>query len=601
MVRSGRPATARPLLLPLVYVATLTLIGVSSAALAVLGSEHVRTTAIRTTVAGDESAITGFVASELTTADLTSTPLDTERRANLDSSLARLATTHGYRVITLSRLDGSVIGSAIGAQGAGDGASPHQPPAPGEQSTAVLSANLNGEPILAETFPVTADGAVRMVVGIERDARFVVSAVDEAWRDVVIVTGLAAVILAVLLRTIFSAANSRLRRQAEELAEGRRRDPLTGLINHGPAAARLSEILAEATDRGATAGIALIDIDNFRLLNETYGASAGDEALLIVANALRDQSGPWLELSRFGPDEFLAIGPAEVARQLPAAMQRVKEALDAASLQFDDSERLPLTVSAGVTYFPFHATGVIELLSAGTIALGEAKTAGGDRTVIADAWASEPKASQSTFDVLQGLVVAIDNKDRYTKRHSEDVACYALFLATKLGLDETELAVLRTAGLLHDIGKIGIPDDILRKPGRLSPYEYEIVKQHVALGDLIVRDLPEIDVVRAGVRHHHERWDGTGYVDKLAGDDIPLVARILAVGDAFSAMTTTRPYRKALSVQQALDELRAAAGTQLDPELAAVFVDGIEHDPDAPMPGSDRNGAGLWTPTTRAA
>ncbi len=600
MVRSGRQATARPLLLPLVYVATLTLIGVSSAALAVLGSEHVRTTAIGTTVAGDEAAITEFVATELTTADLGSTPLDTERRANLDTSLARLANTHGYRVITLSRLDGSVLASAAGAQDAGDGAAMHQRVS-GAQSTVDLSAAADGQPILVETFPVTADGAVRMVVGIDRDARFVVSAVDEAWRDVVIVTGLAAIVLAVLLRTIFSAANARLRRQAEELVEGRRRDPLTGLINHGTAAARLSEILAEARDGRATVGIALVDIDNFRLLNETYGSSAGDEALLIVAKALRDQSGPWLELSRFGPDEFLAIAPAEVARQLPAAMQRVKEALDAASLQFEDSERLPLTVSAGVTYFPFHATGAIELLSMGTIALGEAKTAGGDRTVIADAWSSEPKASQSTFDVLQGLVVAIDNKDRYTKRHSEDVACYALFLASKLGLDEIELSVLRTAGLLHDIGKIGIPDDILRKPGRLSPYEYEIVKQHVALGDLIVRDLPEIDVVRAGVRHHHERWDGTGYVDKLAGADIPLVARILAVVDAFSAMTTTRPYRKALSVQQALDELRAAAGTQLDPELAAVFVDGIEHDPDAPMPGSDRNGAGLWTPTTRAA
>jgi diguanylate cyclase (GGDEF)-like protein len=601
VARSERTATARPLLLPLVYVATLTLIGVSSAALAVLGSEHVRTTAIRTTAAGDQAAITGFVAAELTTADLGSTPLDTERRANLDTSLVRLADAHDYRVITLSRLDGSVIASAGRGQDGRDGAAMQQPRMPGAASTAVLSAAADGQPILVETFPVTADGAVRIVVGIERDARFVVTAVEEAWRDVVIVTGLAAIILAVLLRTIFSAANSRLRLQAEQLAEGRRRDPLTGLINHGTAAARLGEILAEARDGGTTVGIALVDIDNFRLLNETYGSPAGDDALLIVAGALRDESGPWLELSRFGPDEFLAIAPAEVARQLPAAMQRVKDALDAASLQFEDSERLPLTVSAGVTYFPFHATGAIELLSMATIALGEAKTAGGDRTVIADAWASEPKASQTTFDVLQGLVVAIDNKDRYTKRHSEDVACYGLFLATKLGLDENEIAVLRTAGLLHDIGKIGIPDDILRKPGRLTPYEYEIVKQHVALGDLIVRDLPDIDVVRAGVRHHHERWDGTGYVDKLAGADIPLVARILAVGDAFSAMTTTRPYRKALSIQQALDELRAAAGTQLDPELTAVFVDGIEHDPDAPMPGSDRSGAGLWTPTSRAA
>ena len=586
----GRSA-ARPLLLPLVYVATLTLIGVSSAALAVLGSENVRTTAIRTTVTGDEAAITDFVGSQLITTDLGSMPLSAERQASLDTALAALANTHGYRGVMFSRPDGTRIA----------GAETQQPTSTGAQTTAVVSQDRSGSPVLTETFPVTADGTVGLVVTVERDATFVVSAADEAWRDVVIVTGLAAIILAVLLRTIFWSANARLRQQAEELVEGRRRDPLTGLINHGTAAARLSEILAEAKDRGDSVGIALVDIDNFRLLNEAYGSPAGDEALLIVAKALRDQSGPWLELSRFGPDEFLAIAPADVARQLPAAMQRVQDALDAASLQFEDSERLPLTVSAGVTYFPFHATGVIELLSAGTIALGEAKSAGGNRTIIADAWSAEPKTSRSAFDVLQGLVVAIDNKDRYTKRHSEDVACYALFLAARLGLDDDEMAVLRTAGLLHDIGKIGIPDDILRKPGRLSPYEYEIVKQHVALGDLIVRGLPEIDVVRAGVRHHHERWDGAGYIDKLAGVDIPLVARILAVGDAFSAMTTTRPYRKALTVQQALDELRAAAGTQLDPQLAAVFVDGIEHDPDAPMPGSDRNAMGLWTPTTRAA
>jgi len=116
-----------------------------------------------------------------------------------------------------------------------------------------------------------------------------------------------------------------------------------------------------------------------------------------------------------------------------------------------------------------------------------------------------------------------------------------------------------------------------------------------------VRDLPDIDQVRAGVRHHHERWDGNGYLDRLAGADIPLVARMLAVGDAFSAMTTTRPYRKALTVAQALDELRAASGTQLDPELVAEFVDGIEHDADAPMPGADRTGTQLWTPGSRAA
>ena len=594
-------AAGRPLLLPLVYVATLTLIGVSCAALAMLGSEHVRTTAIRTTVAGDQAAIRDFVSSKLTVEDLDGSAASPIRRAGLDDQLSRLAEALGYREATITRPDGSTL--------VGDPADATAPPLAAERAKAVdsglasatIQPGSDGSPILTEAIPVVIDGEILLVVTFQRDARYVIASAEDAWRDVVLVTGFAAVVLAVLLRAIFQAASTLLRQQAEQIAESRRRDPLTGLINHGAAVAHLTEVLTAAKADGSSVGIALVDIDNFRLLNETYGSPAGDEALLIVTRALEAESGPWVGLGRFGPDEFLAIAPAAVARELPAAMRRVQSVLDAASLQFGASERLPLTVSAGVTFFPFHATGVIELLSAATVALGEAKASGGNQTIIADAWGSEPKASQSNFDVLQGLVVTIDHKDRYTKRHSEDVACYALFLAARMGLDETESAVLRTAGLLHDIGKIGIPDDILRKPGRLSPYEYEIVKQHVALGDLIVRDLPDIERVRAGIRHHHERWDGQGYLDRLEQMQIPLVARILAVGDAFSAMTTTRPYRKALSVQQALDELRAAAGTQLDPDLVAAFVEGIEHDPDAPMPGADRNGTNLWTPTIRAA
>jgi len=599
MDRTDRTAIRRPLLLPLVYLAALTLIVVSTAALALLGAEHVRTTAIRTTVAGDQAAVATFASSDLTTEDLDGT-VEPARQTAIDAALGRLATAHGYGRIGLLRADGSVLAGDIGAVPPETGADPHQAAATGQAIATVVS-GPDGAPLLLETFPIVSDGTVRLVATIQRDATAILAPAGDAWRDVVLVTGVAAIVLAGLLRVIFGAASARLRMQAEELVEARRRDQLTGLVNHGHGVAVLADVLAEAKASGASVGIALVDIDNFRLLNETYGSSAGDEALLAVTRALQTESAPWFELCRFGPDEFLAIAPSTVARQLPAAMQRVKTALDATSLQFEDSERLPLTFSAGVTYFPFHATGVNELVSAATIALGEAKAGGGNRTVIADAWTNEPKAAQSTFDVLQGLVITIDHKDRYTKRHSEDVACYAMFLAKRLGIDDSEMAILRTAGLLHDIGKIGIPDDILRKPGRLSPYEYEIVKQHVALGDLIVRDLPDIDQVRAGVRHHHERWDGNGYLDRLAGADIPLVARVLAVGDAFSAMTTTRPYRKALTVAQALDELRAASGIQLDPELVAEFVDGIEHDADAPMPGADRTGTQLWTPASRAA
>ena len=172
----------------------------------------------------------------------------------------------------------------------------------------------------------------------------------------------------------------------------------------------------------------------------------------------------------------------------------------------------------------------------------------------------------------------MDTKDRYTKQHSEDVARYAVFLADQLGLRPEERQSVELAGLLHDVGKIGVPGTILRKPGPLTGDEYDAIKQHPALGDAIVRDLPNVEAVKAGVRHHHERLDGTGYIDGLAGEDIPLIARIVSVADAFSAMTTTRPYRKALTVAEALHRLREASGTQLDPRLVTAFVDAVEAD-----------------------
>ena len=180
------------------------------------------------------------------------------------------------------------------------------------------------------------------------------------------------------------------------------------------------------------------------------------------------------------------------------------------------------------------------------------------------------------------------------------MARYALFLADRIGLGPEERRSIELAGLLHDVGKIGIPDSILRKPGPLTTDEYAIVKQHVWLGDAIVRDLP-VEAVRAGVRHHHERWDGGGYLAGLAGEDIPLIARIVSVADAFSAMTTTRPYRKALSVPEALARLRAAAGSQLDPRLVDAFVLGIETADDPPLPGDGRARRPSWTPTSSVA
>jgi HD-GYP domain-containing protein (c-di-GMP phosphodiesterase class II) len=241
---------------------------------------------------------------------------------------------------------------------------------------------------------------------------------------------------------------------------------------------------------------------------------------------------------------------------------------------------------------------VTELLTTTALTLQEAKAGGGDTIRYAGEHA-DPEPTSRTFDVYQGLIFAVDTKDRYTKRHSGDVARYSVFLAERMGVEPDFINIVRVAGLLHDVGKIGIPDHILRKPGKLTAEEYEIVQQHVVLGDMIVRDLPDVEAIRAGVRHHHERWDGTGYVDRLAGEGIPLIARILAVSDAFSAMTTTRPYRKALDVREALRRLEDAAGTQLDEELVVAFVHGIENVAGAPLPGMEA--PRIWMPYASVA
>jgi diguanylate cyclase (GGDEF)-like protein len=589
-----------PLLFPLVYVASLSLIGLSTVSLAALGREHVTQAAMEVAVEADQAAVLELTRSTLTEAELTSGTIADDRRAAVSAALTMLARDHGYVDVTLLSGPGGDAVASTGVLPAGALDAAATAARDRRTAAAIEGSSGNGSRFLVETIPLSHGPGVAFAFHLRRDATPILARADAAWFDVVLVTVSAAIVLVLLLYAIYRAANIRLGRQAAALLESRRRDPLTNLLNHGAIVAQLTELLEAARGDGKTVGIAIVDADNFRLLNDVHGSDTGDEALLAIRDALEREAADWIGLGRFGPDEFLVIAPEATARELPASLKRVAAHLEQVWVQPPGAERLPVTVSSGVAYFPFHAGQVTELMSAATIALGEAKAAGGNQVAIANAWTAEPR-SASTFDVLQGLVLAIDRKDHYTKVHSEDVAAYALFLADRAGLPEDVRTTLRIAALLHDVGKIGVPDDILRKPGRLTPREYEILKQHVALGDLIVRDLPDIEQVRAGVRFHHERWDGEGYLVGLAGADIPLVARVLAVGDAFSAMTTTRPYRKALSVEQALDELRSAAGSQLDAELVQAFVLGMEVDPAAPMPGQPRRVTLVWSRTEQAA
>lgn len=180
------------------------------------------------------------------------------------------------------------------------------------------------------------------------------------------------------------------------------------------------------------------------------------------------------------------------------------------------------------------------------------------------------------LDTLNSLVTTIEAKDPYTREHSQRVTDYAVGLGKLLDLSEDEIEMLNFAGILHDIGKIGVRDEILTKPGRLTSDEYDTIKQHPNIGEKIVAPLGLVSSERAIIHYHHERFDGSGYPDGLSGEQIPILARIVAIADAFDAMTTTRSYRKAMPVAHALEEMRRCAGSQFDPRLVTIWCNGIE-------------------------
>jgi diguanylate cyclase (GGDEF)-like protein len=613
-VTEHRPRARRSPLLAIVYGASLLLVIATAGVLTWLVSDNVTATAIDSSVASDRSLVRAFVASTLRRDDVMGRP-GPARVAEIGRDLAELTDPAGQGLLQIKvhGADGVVLFSddpaVVGTPGDGDviegpdaaSKSIAEVGVVGDGDSGTLKVPV-GTPILQVYLPVIYDGEVQALFEVYRDAAPILAHVDGTRRVILVVTGSAAAILAVLLWLIFRAAQKRLDRQTIELVEATRRDALTGLLNHGTMVGRLVELLAAARRSGGAVGVALVDVDNFRLLNANHGHAAGDDALKAIAGILRREVSEATLVGRFGPDDFILVAPPECSLDLEPAIERLRTGLADLGLQFGASERLPMTVSAGLCYAPVNGEAAAELLSVAAAALGEAKGSGGNGVKVAHSSADDLRSSEQTsFDVLRSLIIAVDTKDRYTKRHSEEVARYAVFLAGLVDVEPDLRAIIEKAGLLHDVGKIGIPDTILRKPAALTPEEYDIVKQHVALGDLIVRDLPNIEPIRAGIRHHHERWDGHGYLDRLAGTDIPLVARILAVADAFSAMTSSRPYRKAIPLNEALHRLEDAAGSQLEPTLVTAFLAGLQTAADPPLPGDGRSLRDLWTPHSNVA
>jgi diguanylate cyclase (GGDEF)-like protein len=595
-VFGASPRAPRQVLLLIVFGVLLAVVGVTATAQAVMVTVYSSTSTLNSIVDSDLATIRGFVHQGLDPGILEPNGLSSQEQAALEGLIGTIESKGAILRVELRLPDGRVLAASDDAS-TGSRVEPSvdfaRALADGNAQVALIEAGaaeaapgwaFDTQQLLREYLPLKLGDEVVLVVGVWRDAAPLLGRLDDLRRDVVLVTISAALIASITLYLVFRAAQARLARQARALLEASQRDPLTGLLNHGALVGLLAAEVERARGDGSSLGIALIDLDGFRLLNDNHGHRAGDEALSSVAELLEATADGQLLVGRYGPDEFLLVSTKLDGEALQSIVEEVRSGLAGVVLQFESTERMPLTVSAGLCTYPTHGASVTTLLSAAVRTLEDAKSGGGNAVRVAQVEEEGATTGATSFDVLQGLVIAVDKKDRYTKRHSEDVARYAVFIAERLGLDEDITRTLRIAGLLHDVGKIGIPDAILRKPGRLTAGEEQVIRQHVALGDSIVRDLPDIETIRAGVRHHHERWDGTGYLERLEGDRIPLVARILSVGDVFSAMTTTRPYRKALGVEEAMRRLGDAAGTQLDAELVTTFLVGIESAEDPPLP-----------------
>ena len=349
-------------------------------------------------------------------------------------------------------------------------------------------------------------------------------------------------------------------------------DPLTGLGNHRHFHERLQRELAQADEHGGMVSLCFLDIDDFKRINDQFGHPAGDRVLSQVASRLR-QGG---ESFRLGGDEFAVLLVGMDEQLALATTQSI--VLRIAETELGKAGQI--TVSAGVATFPQHGRERDSLIRLADGALYWAKEHGKNQVRLARADVAELSEFRrvasgadriARFRAAASLARAVDSRDAYTGSHSERVANLAAEIATRLGLPAEEVELTRLAGSLHDLGKLAIPEEILRKPAALSDAERLVLERHPQIGYRMLESLG-VDPIAYWVLHHHERWDGSGYPDGLAGDRIPLGARIIFVSDAFDAMTSDRIYRDSLSFEDAVAEVERCAGSQFDPEVVHAFL-----------------------------
>ena len=349
-------------------------------------------------------------------------------------------------------------------------------------------------------------------------------------------------------------------------------DSLTHLRNHRSYEEDLGKALDDAVD-GSEVALCLLDIDDFKKLNDRHGHPKGDSLLVTFAELLRglgDDVGGY----RLGGDEFAVIvrgGPDRAAE----AVRTLRTRLATTDLELPDR----FTFSAGIASYPVNAGDAQELLRVADVALYWTKRHGKNRfclytpDLVERSWPAELVATveyDARLRAAENLIHVVDARDTYTGSHSQSVAALVQLIGESLELPPEVIDQLRLAGLLHDLGKIAVPDVILQKPGRLDPAEMATLRRHPQKGFDLLKGV-DVSPVDIWILHHHEHWDGSGYPHGLRGEEIPIGSRIILVADAFDAMTTERRYQGAITVDRALAELRSNAGTQFDPRIVAAL------------------------------
>jgi diguanylate cyclase (GGDEF)-like protein len=367
-----------------------------------------------------------------------------------------------------------------------------------------------------------------------------------------------------------AAARQRISELETEISRLGSRDPITReLLSLAGFRAQLELDVERAKRYKRPVTVALLDLDRFRYLNLKHGYGTGDQVLGAVGALIAARTRGSDLACRVGGDEFAILfgdtGSAQAAEALRRLLVELED-LEAGGVR-------GYSASVGIATLE-QGESPEELLAAAGSALEQSRAAGGGQAVVfegSEDESQEPLAS-GHGNVVAALVSALGERDRYTGEHSESVVELTARVGAELALDAEDIARLRTAALLHDIGKVGVPDEILQKPGPLDSREWEIMRQHPVIGERIVRAIPGMGAIARIVRHEHERWDGGGYPDGLAGEAIPIDARIILACDAYHAMTSDRPYRRAMSHREALAELTTNAGSQFDPNVVEALV-----------------------------